>query len=145
MTLNLIDKKSEEAILKAGLNLMHLGLIVVGIKGMTRKQLGSKTSLMVYDGRHFKAPHASLGLTEIDMNYNGGIFYCSPDYLMKTNEFAKHIKIGIQIKGLEMNTDTSNLLGCIGYIGLLTETCQTNFQLNVKGIVELMGSKGMRL
>lgn len=48
------------------------------------------------------------------MNQNGGIFYCSPDYLIKSDEFAKHIKIGIQTKGLEMDINTSNLLVCIG-------------------------------
>ena len=49
--------------------------------------------------RHKKK--AIIGLTEVDMTNNGGIFYISPDFMMSLNEFGNQIRIGIQTKGYE--------------------------------------------
>lgn len=78
------------------MTLMHMGLIVLGIKGVTRKNLGAKVLIVLYDDRWSDLKKSIIGLTEVDMTNNGGIFYISPDFLINIKEFGKNIKIGIQ-------------------------------------------------
>lgn len=57
--------------------LMHMELIVIGIKGLTRKNLGSKVLIVIYDDRWSDIKKLIIGLTEVDITNNGGIFYIS--------------------------------------------------------------------
>jgi len=59
-----------------------MGLIVIGLKGLTRKNLGTKVLVVVYDDRWSDQKKFILGLTEVDMTNNGGIFYISPDFMI---------------------------------------------------------------
>lgn len=131
--------------LKNRMVLMHMGLIVIGIKGLTRKNLGSKVLITIYDDRWSDIKKSIIGLTEVDMTNNGGIFYISPDFLMNLKEFGQNIKIGIQTKGYEEMNSGNNLLMCIGFIGKLTLSSNTKFKLKVNDVVEIMGNKGISL
>lgn len=50
--IHLADEKVKNKFSKVNIELIHLGLIVIGIKGLVRKYLGSKVLLMPYDNRH---------------------------------------------------------------------------------------------
>ncbi|KAG5616631.1 hypothetical protein H5410_016455 [Solanum commersonii] len=86
-----------------------------------------------------------IGLTEVDMTNNGGIFYISPDFMINLREFEKHIKIGIQTKGYEEMSSGNNLLMCIGFIGKIASKSNTRFRLKVEDVVEVIGNKGIKL
>lgn len=75
-----------------------------------------------------------IGLTDVDMTNNGGIFYISPDFMMNLKEFGKHIKIGLQTKGYEEIQNGKNLLMCIGCLGKITDNSNTRFKLQKKKI-----------
>lgn len=76
-------------------------LIIIGVKRLTRKNLGTKILIVIYDDRWLDLKKSIIGLTKVDMTNNEGIFYISPDFMMNLKEFEKHIKIGLQTKGYE--------------------------------------------
>ncbi|KAG5608537.1 hypothetical protein H5410_019818 [Solanum commersonii] len=122
-----------------------MGLIVVGLKGLTRKNLGTKVLIVIYDDRWSDLRKSIIGLTEVDMTNNGGIFYISPDFMINLREFGKHIKIGIQTKGYEEMSSGNNLLMCTGFIGKIASKSNTRFRLKVEDVVEVMENKGIKL
>ena len=127
--INLISKESMQEIQKRRMNLMHMGLVVIGLKGLTRKNLGTKVLITLYDSRWSESKRSIIGLTEVDMSNNGGIFYCSPDFMINSKEFGKYIKIGIQTKGYEEINCGNNLLVCVGFIGKLATNSSSRFKI----------------
>ena len=73
---------------------MHMGLIIISVKGLTRKNLGTKILIVIYDDRWSDLKKSIIGLTEVNMTNNGGIFHINPDLMMNLKEFGKHIKMG---------------------------------------------------
>lgn len=66
--ISLIDKEGYDKLKQEKLNLMHLGLIVVGVKGLTRKDVGAKVMVSILDTRWTNQEKAIIGCMEIDMN-----------------------------------------------------------------------------
>ena len=55
---------------------MHIGLIVIGLKGMVRKEIRYKVFVVVTDTRNkTNRMKGIIGTIEADMNQNRGIFY----------------------------------------------------------------------
>ena len=83
MNIRLISKESSKKIRQSGKRLLHLGLIVISIKGLVRKSLGTKVLIVVLDNRwRTNAKDALISAIEVDMNDNKGIFYCIPIFLL---------------------------------------------------------------
>ena len=101
----------------------------MGIKGLTRKNLGTKTLITIYDNRWSDIKKAIIGLTEVDMTNNGGIFYVSPNFMKNLDELGTQIRIGIQTKGYEEMHSEKNLLMCVGFLGKMTDNSNTRFKL----------------
>ncbi|KAG5632774.1 hypothetical protein H5410_004491 [Solanum commersonii] len=144
-SMNLVNPESIRGIIHNRLTLMHMGLIVVGLKGLTRKNLGTKVLIVIYDDRWSDLKKSIIGLTEVDMTNNGGIFYISPNFMINLGEFGKHIKLGIQPKRYEEMSSGNNLLMCIGFIGKVASRSNTRFRLKVEDVVKVMGNKGIKL
>ena len=108
---------------------MHLGLIIIGIKGLTCKGLRKKVLLAILDKRHKKVEDALIARIEEDMNQNGGIFYCNPDFMV-TLEDIKNLEIGIQTKGYE-EFQGDNLTISIEFIGRLTNSSKTRYKVEI--------------
>ena len=122
-----------------------MGLIIIGVKGLTRKILGIKILIVIYDDTLSDLKKSIIGLTWVDMTNNGGISYISPEFMMNLKEFRKKIKIGLQTKGYEEMQNGKNLLMCIGFLGKTTDNSNTRFKLQIKDVVELMENKGIKL
>ena len=81
VNIRLISKKSSRKIIQSSKRLLHLGLIVIGIKGLVQRSLGTKVLLAFLDnGWRTNVRNALISAIEVDMNDNKGIFYCSPDF-----------------------------------------------------------------
>lgn len=80
---------------------------------------------------------------KIDMNDNRAIVHCMPDFMMNTQDFHKYIKIGIKSRGYNMIRQ-DNLLVCIGFIGKLSNTSDTRYQLKKDQALMILGSKGIQ-
>ena len=61
--LTLISPESSDEIQKRQMNLMHMGLIIIGLKGLTRKNLGTKVLITIYDDRWTDPKRSIIGLT----------------------------------------------------------------------------------
>lgn len=143
--MQLVSRETIKEIKKKGRKLAHLGLIIIGIKGLTRKKLGTKVLLTILDKRwKEEATKALIAAMEIDLSDNIGIFYCSPNFILSINDLQK-IEIGIQTRGYEEFSGHSNLLINIGYLGRLTDSSTIQYKLDIKQIVEAMSSKGIKM
>ena len=124
---------------------MYIGLIVIGLKGMVRKETGYKVFVVVTDTRNkTNRMKGIIGTIEADMNQNRGIFYLSPDYFMSIKDFCKYYEIGILTKGLD-NMEGETLALCIGFIGQTSNNISIKYKINIKDIVKLMASKGIKI
>ena len=141
--LSLITPESYRKIQNETLVRIHSGLIIVGIKGLTRKGLPAKTFVCILDTRHNNEQQAIIASMEIDMTKNNGIVYCTPDFMMNTEEFYKHIKIGIKTKGYDM-IKSDNLLVCVGFVRKLTNSSRTKYKLDFVETKNILGSKGIQ-
>ena len=141
--LDLITPESYSKIQNETLIRTHLGLIIIGVKGLTRKGLGCKTFVCMLDTRHNNEQQALIASMEVDMGSNNGIVYCTPDFMINTEDFYKYIKIGIKTKGYNM-IKSDNLLVCIGFVGKLTNSSRTKYKLDFTETRNILGSKGIQ-
>ena len=65
VVLDLITKESHTKLLQSGFTVIHLGLFLIGIIGMHRKELGTKVMASLVDTRHMKfMSKAVIGIKE---------------------------------------------------------------------------------
>lgn len=79
---------------KKNLQYCYIGLIIIGVKGMTKKELGCKVLITIFDESIPNNRKSIISFTEVDMNENRGLFYCAPEILLETKDLH-HIKIGV--------------------------------------------------
>lgn len=96
-----MTKNSARQLLTRKHNYIYLGLIVFGLRGLTRKQIGGKVLLVLYDSRFSNKEKLIIGLVEIDMSNKLGITYLCPNFNMTIKDFVKHIKIVMQARGYD--------------------------------------------
>ena len=113
----LMHHTAAQELINSGQNIMHIGLIVIGLKGMVRKETRYKVFIVVTDTRNkTNRMKGIIGTIEADMNQNKGIFYLSPYYFMSIKDFCKYYEIRILTKGLD-NMEGETLALCVGFIG----------------------------
>ena len=141
----IISRESARKIRNKNCKLIHLGLIFIGLSRLTRKKLlGTKVLLVLLDkGWRTNVRKAMIAAIEIDMNKKGGIFYCSPDFLMSTKDFIENIEIGIQTKGYEDFEGSNNLLVSVAFVGRLLNSSGSKFNGNIEGIIKAMARRGI--
>jgi hypothetical protein len=118
-------------------------MYIIGIKGMTRKKLGTKDLVTFLDKRWDTINKATLGFLEGDMNENSLITYIAPDLMMPVQEFIEKMSFDFQTKGYEEFKGT-NLLISIEFIGRLTNKSRTKYKVNVNDVIQSMQSKGIK-
>jgi len=99
--LRIVSKQFENALKYSGYKYIHQGMYIIGIKGMTRKKLGTKVLITLLDKRWDSINKAALGFLEGDMNENMLITYIAPDLIMPVKEFIDKMVFGFQTKGYE--------------------------------------------
>lgn len=140
--LRVVSKQFENNLRYAGYKYIHQGMYIIGIKGMTRKKLGTKVLITLLDKRWDTINKAALGFLEGDMNENRLITYIAPDLMMPIQEFIEKMSFGFQTKGYEEFKGT-NLLVSIEFVGRLTNKSRTRYKVNVNDVIQSMQSKGI--
>lgn len=141
----LVSLESIRKIKESGKRLVHLGLIVIGIRGLVRKEIPVIVLITLMDkGWKSDARNALIAAVKVDMSCNSGLFYCSPDFLISVRDLNL-IEIRIQARGYDDLVKHSNFLINVGFIGKLTDTSTTRYKLDVSGIVSAISSKGVRM
>jgi len=99
----LLSKESINQHISRGYKFLHIGLVQVAIKPLTRRGLNSSILLALRDGRFTTFSDSLLGLMESSL-HNGPIhFDCYPDLHLSLND--KHI-----LKALTLNLQTSGAI-----------------------------------
>ncbi|KAK3009874.1 hypothetical protein RJ639_011218 [Escallonia herrerae] len=140
--LDLMNKDSINQIRKKNYDYTHLGLIIIGIKGMTRSDLGTHVLITPFDSRLTDQKKSILALMDADMNKNVGLFYFAPNFFMPTKDLDK-IKIGILTKGFG-NISTDNLNITIGLLGKSSQNSNMQYKYNIEDVITAIRSKGVR-
>ena len=142
-TLSFISEKEIARLQKRnGAVIAHIGMLIVGVKGMTKQEFGAKTLLMIYDESVTDPEKKIIVYMEVDMNKNRGLFYCAPNIIFPL-EHLHRIKVGIQTKGYG-NIQRENLVIVTGFLGKTAASSNILYKCNVKGVVESIASKGVR-
>jgi hypothetical protein len=141
--LNIMSKQFKISLRYARYKYIHQGMYIIGIKGMTRKKLGTMVLVTLLDKRWDTINKAALGFLERDMNENNLITYIAPDLMMSVQEFTEKMSFGFQTKGYEEFKGT-NLLISIEFIGRLTNKSKTRYKVNVNDVIQNMQSKGIK-
>ena len=145
INLPLVSKKSIRKVRQNGKRLVYLGLIVIAIKRLLRKNLCTKVLISLLDnGWRINAKNTLIAATEVDMSENKIIFYRSPEFSVRVKDLEL-LKIGIQTRGYEDLVKRSNLLVNIGFIGKLTDSSTTKYKLNINGIISGLSSKRVKM
>jgi hypothetical protein len=118
-------------------------MYLIGIKGMTRKKLGTKILVTLLDKRWDTINKASFGFLEGDMDENNLITYIAPNLMMPVQEFIEKMSFDFQTKCYEEFKGT-NLLISIEFIGRLTNKSRTIYKVNVNDVIQSMQSKGIK-
>ena len=138
--LRIVSKNIQNDLKYSGYKYIHQGMYIIGIKGMTRKKLGTKVLVTLLDKRWGSVNKAALGFMEGDMNENNLISYIAPDLMMPVEEFIEKMSFGFQTKGYEDFRGT-NILVSIEFIGRLTNKSSSKYRVNVSDVIESMQSK----
>jgi hypothetical protein len=118
-------------------------MYIIGIKGMTRKKLGTKVLVTLLDKRWDTINKVALEFLEGDMNENSLITYIAPDLIMSVQECMEKMSFGFQTKGYEEFKGT-NLLVSIEFIGRLANKSRTKYNINLNDLIQSMQSKGIK-
>ena len=113
--LRIVSKNIKNELKYSGYKYIHQGMYIIGVKGMTRKKLGTKVLITLLDKRWESVEKASLGFMEGDMNENRLITYIAPDLMMPVKEFIEKMSFGFQTNGYEDFKGT-NLLVSIEFM-----------------------------
>src|SRR6266508_2894657 len=116
--LRIVKKQFKNGLKYLGYKYIHQGMYIVGIKGMTRKKLGTKVLITLLDKRWDTINKAALGFLEGDMNENSLITYIAPDLIIPIKEFIEKMSFGFQTKGYE-DFNGTNLLISIKFMSPL--------------------------
>jgi hypothetical protein len=118
-------------------------MYIIGIKGMTRKKLGTQVQVTLLDKRWDTINKAALRFLEGYMNENNLITYIAPDLIMSVQEFIEKMSFDFQTKCYEEFKGT-HLLISIEFIGRLTNKSRTKYTVNVNNVIQSMRSKGIK-
>ncbi|KAI9116765.1 hypothetical protein K1719_012131 [Acacia pycnantha] len=105
-----IDRDSKHKLLDQDLLIIHIGLVLIKITGLTRSQAGGQVLLNLVDTRYINnIQRAIIGTMEVDMAWNSGVIYMTPKMQMTVTDFAKHFQLIIKTRGYEDFTEGHNL------------------------------------
>ena len=87
-----------------GYKFLHLGLIQVGIKPLTRRGINAAVMLRLFDGRFIDYKQGMLGMVEASLCKGPIHFNCSPDLTISLDDGApeKALTLKINTFGYQM-------------------------------------------
>ncbi|KAI9118030.1 hypothetical protein K1719_010362 [Acacia pycnantha] len=140
--ISLFSREAAAELNKQSYNIFHIGMIVIGIKGLTRKGTGAKTLVTIADKGMDGQKKQLIATIEADMNQNVGLFYCSPDITMTVKSIQKFIKIGVLTQGYG-DIKHENLAITVAVLGRLSHYTPLSYKININGLMEAAASKGI--
>ncbi|KAJ3705794.1 hypothetical protein LUZ61_009499 [Rhynchospora tenuis] len=139
-----ITEGSFQTLLQEGLQHLHIGMIMVRLYTLHRKNAGVNALVLLRDTR-WGDSRAVISSMEMDLSSGTQLAYTAPDITLSIHDFRDHIQIVIQTHGYEgWQGGESNLLLSRSLIGRLSNTSHTNFRYNVQNVADHLASRGVR-
>ena len=108
--LDLVSPETKHKLLKNKTDkYMHLGIILIGIIGLHRKEIGALININLLDTRNNTVGRALLASAEVNMNQNYAVIGCIPQFCIDLKEFTEKIKITVNSKGFYILLPYHNL------------------------------------
>lgn len=140
-----LSPESKSKILAKGYPLIHIGLILIGVHGLHRKQRGAKVLITAVDASDSNPQKATIGTLEVNMDKCHEICYLAPDFSMTIRDFCQYFKLIIKAKGYEtMARDRSNLLITKALVGRLGKNSSTAYNLKVESVLAHLQTAGIK-
>ena len=115
--LDLVSLETKHKLLKNKTDkYMHLGIILIGIIGLHRKEIGALVNINLSNTKNNTIEKALLASAEVNMNQNYIVIGCIPQFCIDLKEFTEKIKITINTKGYDMELGSKNFSIAIGFI-----------------------------
>ena len=144
--LDLVSPETKHKLLKNKTDkYMHLGIILIGIIGLHRKEIGALININLLDTRNNTVGRALLASAEVNMNQNYAVIGCIPQFCIDLKEFTEKIKITVNTKGYDMEVGSKNLSIAIGFIGKTTNALSLKCMMEFDDIVKTFGSKTVNM
>ncbi|XP_074557517.1 uncharacterized protein LOC141813446 [Curcuma longa] len=143
--LPLINQESYSVLRREGMQLIHLGLVMIRIHALHRRNAGTNALVVLRDTR-WRDDRSIIGTMEVDLSGGTQLVYIAPNILISVEDFFHHIELAIQTHGYEeWNSAESNLLITRGLIGRLTNTSHAGFRYNVQNVADYLASTGIHV
>ena len=138
--LDLVSSEIKQKLLKNKIDkYMHLGVILIGIIGLHRKEIGALVNINLLDTRNNSIGRALLPCAEVNMNQNYVVIGYIPQFCIDLREFTEKIKITINTKGYDMEFGSKNLSVTIRFIGKTTNALSLKCMMEFDDIVKTVG------
>ncbi|KAJ3688186.1 hypothetical protein LUZ61_017350 [Rhynchospora tenuis] len=139
-----ISDESFNRLSQEGLQHLHIGLIMVRLYTLHRRNAGVNALVLLRDTR-WRDDRAIISSMEIDLTSGTQLSYTAPDMTMSIRDFRNHLQLVIQTHGYEnWQGGESNMLLSRSLIGRLSNTSHTNFRYNVQNVADHLASRGVR-
>ncbi|KAI9086164.1 hypothetical protein K1719_031885 [Acacia pycnantha] len=124
--------------------MIHIGLVLIRVTGLTRSELGGQVLVNLVDTRYSgNIQKAIIGTMEIDMTQNCGITYMAPKMQLPIRDFANHFQLIIKTRGYEEFTTGQNLVVTKILTARLSNHTNNNFKLQIDRVMQHLSSQGV--
>ncbi|ANV20896.1 ORF3 protein [Dioscorea bacilliform RT virus 2] len=139
-----IKTESYEALQRAGMQFIHIGLMQVRIQVLHRLEAGTM-ALVAFRDCSWKGRRSIIAKMEIDLSKGSQLVYVAPDITKRVADFYRNIQISVMTKGYEDYTNSeANLLITKSMVGRLSNTSNVGFQYSVSGIADYFATRGVQ-
>ncbi|KAI9072216.1 hypothetical protein K1719_045819 [Acacia pycnantha] len=122
--------------------MIHIGLVLIRVTGLTRSELGGQVLVNLVDTRYSgNIQKAIIGTMEIDMTQNCGITYMAPKMQLPIRDFANHFQLIIKTRGYEEFTTGQNLVVTKILTARLSNHTNNNFKLQIDRVMQHLSSQ----
>ena len=104
---------------------MHLGIILIGIIGLHRKEIRAFININLLDTRNNTVGWTLLASAKVNTNQNYAVIGCILQFCIDLKEFIEKIKIIVNTKEYDMELESKNLSIAIGFIGKITNALKS--------------------
>ncbi|KAJ3697529.1 hypothetical protein LUZ61_001234 [Rhynchospora tenuis] len=139
-----ITDESYDQLRQSGLQHIHIGLIMVRLHTLHRRNAGVNALIVIRDIR-WRDERAIISSLEMDLGSGTQLAYTAPNMMLSIHDFHEYIQLVIQTHGYEQwQGGESNLLLSRSLIGRLSNTSHTNFRYNVQNVADHLTARGVR-
>ncbi|AXS67831.1 ORF3 [Dioscorea nummularia-associated virus] len=142
--LKFLSKNSKHELLSKDYSIIHIGLILIGIHGLHRRNYGSKVMIALADTSDNIPQKAIIGSMEVDMGENHELCYFAPDMSMTIQDFCNYFSLIIKTKGYETMSHRDNLLITKALVGRIGNNSSSAYRLKIENVLTHLATQGVR-